>query len=189
MADNNNLSPAFSKVVPPGDDKPRDVCDSCGFVNYQNPKIITGVVAAFGDKILLCRRAIEPRKGYWTLPAGYQELKESSKDGARREAMEEAGADVEVDQLLAIYEIPEASQVMTIYRGRLKSPEIEAGPESMEVGLFAWDDIPWDQLAFPMVGEALNKYIKTKDQARVAPCHMRLFPYKSGQPPLPGVPM
>ncbi|MFQ5775626.1 MAG: NUDIX domain-containing protein [Kiloniellaceae bacterium] len=159
----------FVREVPEGDDRPRLVCSDCGFVRYENPKIVVGSVAAWEDLILLCRRAIEPRKGFWTLPAGYLELHESAKEGAEREAWEEARARLEVDQLLAVYSIPRISQIQLIYRARLLSPEVSPGPETAELGLFAWREIPWEAIAFPSVGWALNDYRELRGQAIFAP--------------------
>src|SRR3954470_22636767 len=146
------------RMIPEGDDRQRLVCPDCGFINYENPKIVVGSVAAWEDRILLCRRAIEPSKGLWTLPAGFMELNETTIEGAMREAWEEARARIAIDCLLAIYEIPRISQVQLIYRARLLSPEIAAGPESAEVGLFRWDEIPWDDIAFPTVRWSLDDY-------------------------------
>lgn len=146
------------RAVPEGDTHERLVCADCGFVRYDNPKIVVGSVALWDGRILLCRRAIGPRKGYWTLPAGYLELNESSSDGAMREAWEEARARIAIDGLLAIYNIPRISQVQLIYRARLLSSEIEPGPESVEVGLFTPGEIPWDDLAFPSVRWALAHF-------------------------------
>ncbi len=163
------LQPLFSRRAPEGDDHERQVCERCGFVNYENPKIVVGSVATWEDRILLCRRAIDPRDGFWTLPAGYLELNESPEKGALREAWEEARARLEIDQLLATYAITRISQVQLIYRARLTTPEIAAGPESREVGLFTWDEIPWDQLAFPSVHWALAHFRQTRDQPHFAP--------------------
>lgn len=148
----------FSRRVPAGDDRPRLVCDGCGFVAYENPKIVVGSVATWEERILLCRRAIEPRRGFWTLPAGYLELGEAIEAGACREAREEARAELEIEQLLAVYTIARLSQVQLIYRARLLSPAVAAGPESLEVGLFAWEEIPWDEIAFPSVVWALEQH-------------------------------
>ena len=147
----------FSRQVPEGDTQERHVCDHCGFIQYDNPKVVTGSVVLHGDRVLLCRRAIPPRIGYWTLPAGYMELHETTEESARREAFEEAYANIEIETLLAVYSIPRLSQVQVIYRARLVDPEIRPGPESQEVGLFAWDDIPWEELAFPSVRWALTQ--------------------------------
>lgn len=146
------------REIPEGDDRERLVCPDCGFINYENPKIVVGSVAVWDDRILLCRRAIPPRKGYWTLPAGYMELNETTAEGAMREAWEEACARIEIDALLAVYNIPRISQVQVMYRARLAVPDIEAGPESLEVGLFEWDAIPWDDIAFPSVHWALGHF-------------------------------
>ena len=144
------------RAVPDGDDRERLVCPDCGFVQYENPKIVVGSVVRYGDRILLCRRAIMPRRGFWTLPAGYLELNESPIDGARREAWEEARARIDIDALLAVYDVPRISQVQLIWRATLATPDFAAGPESLEVGLFSWDEIPWDELAFPTVRWALR---------------------------------
>lgn len=147
--------PDFERSIPDGDTLERDICRRCGFIHYDNPKIIVGSVVRHGEKILLCRRAIEPRKGYWTLPAGFMELNESPEDGARREAMEEANAAIEIEHLLAIYTIPRISQVQLIYRASFDGVAAP-GPESEEVALFDWADIPWDDIAFPSVHWALG---------------------------------
>ncbi len=146
------------RAIPEGDNRERMVCTDCGFVHYENPKVVVGTVATWQGRFLLCKRAIEPRRGYWTIPAGYMELGETSTEGARREAWEEARARLEIDALLAVYNIPRISQVQLIYRGSLTTPEIAAGSESQEVGLFDWADIPWTDIAFPSVHWALNRY-------------------------------
>jgi ADP-ribose pyrophosphatase YjhB (NUDIX family) len=161
--------PSFSRRVPPGDDMERRVCDTCGHIDYENPKIVVGSVASFGEKLLLVRRAIEPRAGYWTLPAGYLELNERPEDGACREAWEEARARIEIRDLLAVYAIPRISQIQLIYRAHLTAPEIEAGPESTDVGLFAWDDIPWAEIAFPSVHWALTQSREVRDRSFIQP--------------------
>jgi ADP-ribose pyrophosphatase YjhB (NUDIX family) len=147
----------FQRIVPEGEDRARLVCATCGFINYENPKIVVGSVVHHGDRILLCRRAINPRKGFWTLPAGFLEQNETTMAGAAREAWEEARARIEIEALLAIYSIPRLSQVQLIYRARLAAPEIAAGPESAEVALFKYDDIPWQEIAFPSVHWALGQ--------------------------------
>jgi ADP-ribose pyrophosphatase YjhB (NUDIX family) len=144
------------RAIPEGDNRERMICAECGYILYDNPKIVVGSVVRWGDKVLLCRRSIEPRRGFWTLPAGYLELNESTSAGARREAWEEARATIEIEGLLAIYDIPRLSQVQLVYRARLVDPAVEPGPESLEVGLFGWDEIPWDDIAFPSVRWALH---------------------------------
>ncbi len=154
-------SPSPGKFVrrqPIGDDRQRLVCADCGFIAYENPKVVVGSVCVWEDRVLLCRRRIDPRNGFWTLPAGYLELHETTLDGARREAWEEARARIEIEGLLAVYNIPRLSQVQVMYRARLVSPDISAGPESAEVGLFAWDAIPWEEIAFPSVRWALTHW-------------------------------
>ncbi len=157
------------RAIPDGDNMARLVCDACGYIEYDNPKVVVGVVALWRDQILLCKRAIEPRIGYWTLPAGYLELNESTEDGAKREAREEAGAELRLNGLLAVYNIPRISQVQIIYRAELLSEDIAAGEESEEVGLFRAEDIPWQDLAFPSVRWALRQYAEVMDQADFPP--------------------
>jgi ADP-ribose pyrophosphatase YjhB (NUDIX family) len=161
-------SPSFNMKVPAGDNRPRRVCDECGFVDYVNPKVVVGAVCTWGDKVLLCRRAIEPRRGYWTMPAGFLEEKEATEDGARREAWEEARAELEIEGLLGVYSVARISQVHIIYRARLRSPDVAAGEESLEVRLFAWEEIPWDDLAFPSVHWSLQHYRDSLGQATFA---------------------
>jgi ADP-ribose pyrophosphatase YjhB (NUDIX family) len=161
-------SPSFSEKVPAGDNRLRRVCDECGFVDYVNPKVVVGAICTWGDKVLLCRRAIEPRRGYWTMPAGFLEEKEATEDGARREAWEEARAELEIEGLLGVYSVARISQVHIIYRARLRSPDVAAGEESLEVRLFAWEEIPWDDLAFPSVHWSLQHYRDSLGQATFA---------------------
>lgn len=145
------------------------ICGECGFVSYENPKVVVGSVAAWEGKILLCRRSIDPRKGFWTLPAGYLEMGESPLEGALREAREEANARLEIDQLLAVYTIPRISQVQLIYRARLLDPDVKAGEETAELDLFRWEDIPWAEIAFPSVRWALGHFREVRDLKRFAP--------------------
>ena len=157
------------REVPAGDNRPRLVCPDCGFINYENPKIVTGAVVTWQDRFLLCRRAIHPRKGLWTIPAGYLEENETVVDGAKREVMEEACAEIEIDALLAVYTIPRISQVQIIYRATLPAPKFAAGEESLEVDLFDWKDLPWDELAFPTVRWALHHFDETRGCTDFAP--------------------
>ena len=163
MTDTPKLAGPSVRAVPEGDDRLRLMCPDCGYVAYENPKIVVGSVALLDDRILLCRRAIEPRKGFWTLPAGYLELGESAEQGALREAWEEARARLELEGLLAVFSIVRISQIQLIYRARLTSPSIAPGPESADVGLFAWDEIPWDDIAFPSVHWSLNRHREIGD--------------------------
>jgi len=148
-------APDFRYVVPEGEDRERAVCNQCGFIAYENPKIVAGSVVRSDGRILLCRRAINPRKGFWTIPAGYLELNESPAEAACREAQEEACATIRLSGLLAVYTIHRLSQVQLIYQAELEGG-FEAGPESLEVKLLDWADIPWDEIAFPSVVWALH---------------------------------
>lgn len=163
------MPPHFKLSVPDGDSRERHVCTTCGFIAYRNPKVVVGSVVRDGGRILLCRRAIEPRRGYWTLPAGFMELGEMAEDAARREAREEASADIAIDRVLAVYSIPRIGQVQIMYLAHLVRPHIEPGPESLEVDLFNWDGIPWADLAFPSVRWALTQYRTIEHAADFAP--------------------
>lgn len=169
MIQKSLLEPRFEETVPPGDDRVRAVCAHCSFIDYRNPKIVVGSVASWGDKILLCRRAIDPRKGFWTLPAGFLEIGESVEEGAIREAHEEARARLEIDRVLAVYSVPRIAQVQIMFRARLLSPDVAAGPESAEVALFGWAEIPWPEIAFPTVGWALRQFHESRGLAEFAP--------------------
>ncbi len=159
---------SFVRAVPEGDNQARLVCAACGYVQYDNPKVVVGAVCSWEDRILLCRRAINPRRGFWTLPAGYLELQETTADGALREAWEEARARIDIEGVLAVYSITRLSQVQVIYRARLVSPDVSAGPESAEVRLFRWDEIPWNEIAFPSVRWALAHYREALDRPHPA---------------------
>jgi ADP-ribose pyrophosphatase YjhB (NUDIX family) len=153
------MSERFSLRTPEGDTHERKVCDTCGFIAYDNPKIVVGSVVAHGGQVLLCRRAIEPRRGYWTLPAGFMELGESAAEGAAREAMEEAGAAIVIEGLLGVYSVPRIGQVHLMFRARfLGEPRFEAGPESEAVALYDWAAIPWGEIAFPSGHWALEAW-------------------------------
>ena len=162
------LPVAFGLKVPPGEDRERLVCERCGFVNYINPRIVVGSVVTLGERFVLCRRAIEPRRGYWTLPAGFLESHETTREGAAREAREEANAEIEIGALLAVYEITRITQVQIFYRARLLS-EIAPGTESLEVALVTWADIPWRDLAFPSVVWALHHHDRVQGKDGFAP--------------------
>jgi ADP-ribose pyrophosphatase YjhB (NUDIX family) len=151
----------FERRVPEGDDRERMICADCGHIDYQNPKVIVGTVVASDGKVLMCRRAIEPRRGYWTLPAGYLELGETLQEGAAREAMEEATAAISLDGILGVFSVARIGQVQVIFRGRFTDPDppqFASGPESLDVALFAWDEIPWTDIAFPTVHWALHAW-------------------------------
>ncbi|MBW1801777.1 MAG: NUDIX hydrolase, partial [Deltaproteobacteria bacterium] len=131
-----------SLKVPPGDDRPRYVCETCHTIHYENPKMVVGCIPEWEDRILLCRRAIEPRYGLWTIPAGFLENNETITDGARREAMEEAGVRVDIIRLYTLLDLPHVSQVYLIFRAHMRDGRFHAGEESLEVKLFGDQDIP-----------------------------------------------
>jgi ADP-ribose pyrophosphatase YjhB (NUDIX family) len=149
---------AVSLKIPAGDSLPRYVCDACAAIHYQNPKMIVGCIAEWENRILLCRRAIEPRLGLWTVPAGFMENGETTAQGAARETLEEANARVEVGPLYAMYNIPHINQVYILFRARLLDLDFSAGAESLEVKLFDEADIPWEQIAFATVRNTLTHY-------------------------------
>ena len=148
--------------IPAGDNRPRHVCMACGTIHYQNPKIVTGCIPVWEDQVLLCRRAIEPRKGLWTLPAGFMENGESAQEGAVRETLEEANARVRVEQLYTTFNLPLISQVYLLFRGCLEDTAFFPGEESLETALFSEDGIPWDELAFPVVQETLKLFFRDR---------------------------
>lgn len=142
--------------IPADDSRERHVCEACGIVHYFNPRNVVGSIPVFGNQILLCRRAIAPRHGYWTLPAGFMELGESTGAGAARETQEEAGAIVEIGPLYSLLNVPHAEQVHLFYLATMTSAAFQAGEESLEVALFSEQDIPWHEIAFPTVKQTLE---------------------------------
>jgi ADP-ribose pyrophosphatase YjhB (NUDIX family) len=150
--------------VPDGDSLPRHCCEACGAVHYQNPKIVVGCIPEWGDRILLCRRAIEPRSGLWTLPAGFMENGETTQQGAARETLEEANARVEVGALHSMFNLPHISQVYLLFRSRLLDLDFSAGAESLEVRLMTESEIPWDEIAFPVIRESLRLFFHDRNE-------------------------
>ena len=146
-------------TVPSGDNRSRYVCTSCDYILYENPKMVVGCVPEIDGKILLCTRAIEPRSGFWTVPAGFMELGETVEQAALRETQEEACANVELGSLLAVVNILHAGQVHIFFRARLPTPEFGIGEESLDVMLVPIDEIPWDDIAFPSIEIALREYL------------------------------
>ena len=144
--------------VPPGDSLPRWVCDECGEIHYQNPKIVAGTIPEHEGRILLCRRAIEPRYGYWTLPAGFMENDESTSQAAARETLEAAGANIEMGEPFTLISVPRVNQVHLYYRARLRNLEFKPGEETLEVALMAEGEIPWQEIAFRTVGLTLKHW-------------------------------
>ncbi len=157
---------AVTVRVPTGDNLPRHVCDACGTVHYQNPKIVVGCIPEWQDRILLCRRAIEPRYGLWTLPAGFMENGETVQQGAARETLEEANAAVTVGDLYALFNLPHINQVYMLFRARLERPNFGPGVESLAVELMREGEIPWDEIAFPVIGESLRHYYQDRAAGR-----------------------
>jgi len=150
--------------IPAGDDRPRHVCRACGTIHYRNPKIVVGCIPEWEDRILLCRRGIEPRYGFWTLPAGFMEMGETCQQGAARETLEEAQARVEVGELYSLFNLPHIDQVYLLFRSRLLDLDFGPGEESLEVGLFAEAEMPWPEIAFPAVKETLELYFDDRSK-------------------------
>ncbi len=161
--------------IPQGDTKKRYVCKNCHTIHYENPKMIVGTICVKKENnhILLCKRAIEPRKGYWTLPSGFMENGESTEEGAKRETEEEANASIRIDYLHTLYSIPHINQVHLFFKATLLDEKYYAGIESTEVQLFSIEEIPWKQLAFRSVDFCLQKY-KEDTQASPNPHHYRV---------------
>ena len=154
----SNCGAAVELRIPPGDTLPRYVCRQCTTVHYQNPKLVVGALAQWEDRILLCRRAIEPRHGFWTLPAGFMENDETTAQAAARETLEEACARIEVGELYTLIDVPHISQVHIVYRARLLDLDFRAGEESLDVALFTEDEIPWEQIAFRSIAISLRHF-------------------------------
>jgi ADP-ribose pyrophosphatase YjhB (NUDIX family) len=149
--------------VPSGDTLPRFTCDGCGAIHYENPKMVVGCIPEWEDRILLCRRAIEPRHGLWTVPAGFMENGETTAQGAERETLEEANARVEVLGPYALYNIPHINQVYLLFRARLNDLAFSPGAETLEVRLFRADEIPWNEIAFATVRRTLTRYFSDRE--------------------------
>jgi len=152
--------------IPENDNRLRYICDHCHTVHYQNPRMVVGCLPIWQDKVLLCRRAIEPRKGFWTLPAGFMENGETTQAGALRETWEEAEANVDNVELYRLFDLPHIDQVYIFYRAELVEGKFGIGAESLETRLFAENEIPWRELAFPIVGETLVEYFEERRQGR-----------------------
>lgn len=148
--------------VPEGDNRPRYWCNHCGVIHYQNPKIVVGAVPVWEGRFLLCKRSIEPRKGYWTLPAGYMENGETLQEGAARETWEEACATVAVGDLYTVFNLAHINQVYVFFLSEMVNGDYAVGDESADVGLFSEEEIPWDELAFPTIGRTLKFYIQDR---------------------------
>lgn len=154
----SNCGAPVTRKVPPGDTLQRHVCDACHTIHYQNPRMVVGCIAEWEERILLCRRGIEPRHGLWTVPAGYMENGETTYQGAVRETLEEANARVEIGALYALYNIPHINQVYILFRARLLDADVTPGHETLEARLFAEHEIPWEKIAFATVRNTLTHY-------------------------------
>ena len=152
--------------VPPDDNRERAVCTACGEIHYVNPNNVVGTVPVWGEQVLLCRRNIEPRKGLWTLPAGFMELGESTAEGAARETVEEAGAQFEMQGLFTLLNVVRAGQVHLFYLAKLTSPAFSPGPETMEAQLFDESDVPWEEIAFRTVRQTLEHFFADRRRGR-----------------------
>ena len=161
-----NCGAPTTRRVPPGDSLPRYLCDACGSIHYQNPRLVVGTLPEWEGKLLLCRRAIEPRYGYWTLPAGFMENDETTSEAAARETLEEAGARVRLAAPFSMISVPYVNQVHLFYRARLLDLEFKPGVESLEVALYDEAKIPWQEIAFRTVGATLRHWFA--DRARGA---------------------
>lgn len=174
-----NCGQAVEIRIPPGDSLPRQCCSHCGTIHYDNPKMVLGTLPVWEDKVLLCRRAIEPRYGLWTLPAGFMENNETTADAAQRETDEEAGARIELLDIYTLISVPHISQIHGFYRARMLSPELNPGEETLEARLFSEAEIPWDELAFRTVKQTLQHYFADRKTG--------LYPFRSfdiiGPPP------
>lgn len=167
---------ALVRRVPEGDSRERDCCDVCGSIHYVNPRPVVGTIPVWDDRVLLCRRAIEPRHGYWTLPAGFMEVGETTAEGALRETLEEAGARVELGPLFSMLDVPHVEQVHIFFRARLLDLDFAPGTESLEVRLFTEADIPWNDLAFRTVSTTLRLYFADRAKAAFGTHHQSLVP-------------
>jgi ADP-ribose pyrophosphatase YjhB (NUDIX family) len=165
----NSCGAKVTRRIPQGDTLVRAVCDACGTIQYENPKVVVGCVPVLGERILICKRAIEPRYGLWTLPAGFMENGETAAEGAMREAMEEAHARVEIEELYTVFSVPHISQVHMMFRAKLLNEDFHAGSESLEVKLVTAEQIPWDELAFTVVRNTLRNFLEDRARGAFAP--------------------
>ena len=168
-------------TVPDGDNRERHVCPSCETIFYQNPRIVAGTIPVHRGQVLLCRRAIEPRRGFWKLPAGFMENGESTEEAALREPREEALADVSIRSLFSVITVPHIDQVHIFFLAHLEQPDFGIGEESLEVRLFSPDDIPWDEMAFPTVNETLNLWLNNDSAGQPAHVFDIRTPYRKAE--------
>ena len=185
----SNCGTRIERVIPPGDARERAVCPACGGIHYENPKVVVGCIPVFEDRIILCKRAIEPRYGYWTLPAGFMENGETSAEGAARETLEEAGAAAIDLHAFALLDVPYVNQVHLFYRARLAAPAFSSGEESLETQLYTEAEVPWQDLAFRTVIETLKLFFADRKKGsfgfHTVPIVMPVMPVMPSQPPRP----
>jgi ADP-ribose pyrophosphatase YjhB (NUDIX family) len=162
----SNCGAAVARRVPPGDSLPRWLCDQCGVIHYQNPLLVVGTIPEYEGRLLLCRRAIEPRYGYWTLPAGFMENEETVAQGAARETLEEAGARIEIGEPFSMISVPYVNQVHVFYRARVLDLAFAPGEESLEAQLFDEPAIPWKDIAFRTVALTLTRWFEDRKRSR-----------------------
>ena len=170
--------------IPEGDNRPRYWCNHCGVIHYQNPKIVVGAIPVWEGRFLLCKRSIEPRIGYWTLPAGYMENGETLQEGAARETWEEACATVAIGDLYTVFNLPHINQVYMFFLSEMVNGDYAAGDESADAGLFAEDEIPWDELAFPTIGRTLKFFIQDRANGDEFPVRTQDIPPLKRKPSL-----
>ena len=179
----SNCGAPVVRRIPPGDVLPRYVCDTCQTIHYQNPRMVVGCIVEWEERILLCRRGIEPRHGLWTVPAGFMENGETTYEGAERETLEEANARIEIGPLYALYNIPHINQVYILFRARLLDLAFRAGAETLEVRLFSEAEIPWNEIAFATVRNTLTHYYNDRREGEYR-FHMgTIEPMKKGTDP------
>ncbi|MGE4337784.1 MAG: NUDIX hydrolase [Pigmentiphaga sp.] len=166
----------LARRIPPDDTRVRDLCESCGAIHYQNPRMVVGTIPVWQDRVLLCKRAIEPRYGYWTLPAGFMELGETSAGGARRETLEEAGLEIVPEALFSVIDVPQADQVHIFFLGQVADPTLAPGLETLEAHWVAEADIPWPEIAFRTVAVTLERFFADRRQGRFGVHYLALPP-------------
>ena len=171
----NQCGKPVTQRVPEGDNRPRYICSHCSTIHYENPKVVVGCVPIYQDQILLCKRAIEPRFGLWTLPAGFMENGESLAEGAARETLEEANASVTLGELYTVFSLPHISQVYVFFLSELDNLDFYPGEESLETKLFSEDQIPWTELAFPVISETLRNYFSDRSKNSLQTHYMDLL--------------
>ena len=164
----------ITRRIPPGDNRERDLCEQCGAVHYQNPRLVVGTLPVWQDQVLLCLRAIEPRANTWTLPAGFMELAETISQGAERETQEEAGVRIELGGLYTVIDIPQVDQVHVYFLAQALGPELDPGPETIEARWYTFDEIPWDNLAFKSVSTTLRHYLRDRQTGQFPTHHYSL---------------